>query len=270
MSEHADVRPGGNKFGKYRLIERREEVAVGEAYSAKLMGMAGFEKRVELWCFGKELWGDADLFECAMREAARGALLSHANIAQVLDVGTVGGVSFVATEHVAGPTLEDVLRRQGTLAWPVAAYIAGEVAAGLSYVHRRRRGNGELLRLVHRRLAPGRVSLGRSGDVKVTGFGTPWACAVANEYLSPEELRREPVDGRADVFALGTILHTCLPQTGVPQALRDAVGRALEPYPERRSTAAELQGEMAEILHAGNRQVAPRDLTELAVTGTTV
>ena len=172
------MRPGGNKFGKYRLIERRENVAVGEAYCAKLVGMAGFEKRVELWCFARTLWGDPALFESAMREAARGALLSHANIAQVLDVGTVGGVSFVATEHVAGPTLEDVLRRQGTLAWPVAAYIAGEVAAGLSYVHRAEEGQ---------RRAP---SLGASSSGPWASF--PWSLRrrQGHRFWNPLGLRR--------------------------------------------------------------------------------
>jgi hypothetical protein len=67
------------------------------------------------------------------------------------------------------------------------------------------------------------------------------------------------------VFALGAVLVRCLPRTGVPEALRDAVQRALHAYPEHRSTAAELQRDLVQILHGADRPVAPRDLTELAV-----
>jgi serine/threonine-protein kinase len=269
VSEHTEVPGFGNAFGKYLLIERLDELEVGEAHIAKLVGVGGFEKQVVIWCVGETSTHVADLAKVAMLEAARGASLSHANLAQVLDVGAVDGVCFVATEHVSGQTLEEVLRVRETLPWPVAAHIAGEVAAALCYAHGRRTPNGELLRLVHRRLAPCRIALSSAGDVKVTGFGTSWAWPPLDEYRSPEEARGEPVDGRADVFALGAILHRCLPRTGVPQALRDAVERALQPYPEYRPAAAELQQDLVQILHGAERPVAPRDLAEIAVATAT-
>jgi serine/threonine-protein kinase len=265
VSEHAGVAGFRNAFGKYQLVERLDDIEIGEVHVAKLVGVAGFEKRVVIWRLGETPTHVPGLTKIVMLEATRGASLSHANLAQVLDVGTVDGVCFVATEHVSGPTLEDVLRVRKTLPWPVAAHIAGEVAAALSYAHGRRTSNGELLRLVHRRLAPRRIALSSGGDVKLTGFGTSWAWPHPDEYRSPEEARCEPVDGRADVFALGAVLVRCLPRTGVPEALRDAVQRALRAYPEHRSTAAELQRDLVQILHGADRPVAPRDLTELAV-----
>lgn len=267
--EHADVRNGEHRLGKYRLVDRLDDIEVGEAYVANLVGIAGFEKRVVIWCLGNTPAGDGGLYKIAMHEAARGASLSHANLAHVLDVGMVEGVFFVATEHVFGPTLDDVLRLRHVLPWPVTAYIVAEVAAALSYVHSRRTANGELLRLVHRRLTPRHITLSRSGDVKLTGFGTSWAWPQLDEYRPPEEARREPVDGRADVFALGAVLRRCLPQTGIPEALLDAVERTLQPYPEDRATATELEQELVQILHGADRPVVPRDLIDLAATAAT-
>jgi len=251
-------------FGKYRLLQRVEGVETGEAHLAKLVGIHGFEKRVLIWRVGGMPMADTELADAVMFEARRAASLSHANIAQVLDLGVIDGMCFVATEYAPGHTLDSVLGVDSELPWPVAAHIAAEVAGALSYAHGRRTLNGELLRLVHRRLSPGRIALSSAGDVKVTGFGTPRAWRSLDEYRSPEEARGEPVDGRADVFALGAVLRRCLPGAGAPEALRDLTGRAMRPYPEQRPTAAELRDELTRILHTAERPVAPREVAELA------
>ena len=252
-------------FGKYRLLQRVEGVETGEAHLAKLVGIHGFEKRVLIWRVGGTPMADAELADAVMFEAKQAASLSHANIAQVLDLGVVDERCFVVTEHVPGHTLDAVLRVTPELRWPVAAHIAAEVAGALSYAHGRRTPNGELLRLVHRRLSVGRVALSSAGDVKVIGFGTSWAWTPLDEYRSPEEVRGEPVDGRADVFALGAVLRRCMPQAGVPDALRDLIDWAMQPYPEQRPTAAELRREVTRILHTAERPISPRELAALAV-----
>jgi serine/threonine-protein kinase len=265
VSEHAQVSGVENVFGRYRLVQRLNEIGVGEAHVAKLVGMNGFEKRVVIWRVDATRTEDAALCEAVMCEARQAASLSHANVAQVLDLGIVDGTCFVATEHVSGQTLEKVLEVRQGLPWPVAAHIAQEIAAALSYAHSRRTPNGELLRLVHRRLAPSRIVLSSAGDVKLTGFGTSWAWPPQDEYRSPEEARGEPVDGRADVVALGVVLRRCLPQAGVPSALQDVIEGALHPYPEHRPTAAELRQDLIQILHAADGPVTPREVAELAV-----
>jgi serine/threonine protein kinase len=220
---------------------------------------------VLIWRVGGTPMADAELADAVMFEAKQAASLSHANIAQVLDLGVVDERCFVVTEHVPGHTLDAVLRVTPELRWPVAAHIAAEVAGALSYAHGRRTPNGELLRLVHRRLSVGRVALSSAGDVKVIGFGTSWAWTPLDEYRSPEEVRGEPVDGRADVFALGAVLRRCMPQAGVPDALRDLIDWAMQPYPEQRPTAAELRREVTRILHTAERPISPRELAALAV-----
>ena len=252
-------------FGKYRLVRQLDDEAIGEAHVAKLVGIDGFEKRVMIRRISASPIHGVDLAAAMISEAKRAALLSHANIAHVLDVGVVDGTCFVATEYVCGRTLEAVLRTTVELPWPSVAYIANEVAGALSYAHSRRGPRGELLGLVHQRLSPGRIVLSSAGDVKVTGFGTSWAWIPPDEYRSPEKARGEPVDGRADVFALGAILSRRLPQAGAPKSLRDALDRAMNPYPEYRPTAAELQQELTRILHTAERRVTPADIAALAV-----
>jgi serine/threonine-protein kinase len=251
-------------FGKYRLVESLGDTETGEAHLAKLIGVDGFEKYVVIWRVGRTRMRSADLVGAMMFQARQGAVLSHAGIAQVLDLGVVDGRCFVATEHVSGHTLESVLRVTAELAWPVAAHIGREVAGALSYAHGRRGCNGELLRLVHQRLCPGRIALNSAADVKVTGFGTTWALAQLDAYRSPEEERGEPVDGRADVFALGVILRACISDAGAPRALHNVIDHAMQSYPEHRLTAAELQQELTRVLHTAQHPVGPRDIAVLS------
>ncbi len=263
MSQYPRVSRFGVAFGKYRLVQRLHDIEVGDAHLAKLIGMEGFEKRVVIWRVGGTPLHDTTLVDAVMCEAKRGASLSHANIAQVLDLGVVDGLCFVVTEHVSGHTLEAVLHGTLELPWPIAAHIASEVARALSYAQSRRSPDGKLLGLVHRRLSPIQIAISAAGDVKVTGFGTSWAWPALDEYRSAEEARGEPVDGRADVFALGAILRRCVPRMGVPESLQRLIDHATQPYPEQRPAAAELQQELTHLLHAAERPVTPREIAAL-------
>lgn len=250
-------------FGPYRLLRQLSDADVGEALLAKRVGPEGFEKRVVI---RRVRWSEGsrdERFAGMASEANAAAMLSHANIAHLLDLGARGPWSFVATEHVDGCALADVLRRDHSLSWALAAFIASEVARGLSYVHGRRHPTGELLRLVHRRITPRRIALGTAGDVKVTGFGTSWAWAERDAYRSPEAHRNEPVDGRADVFAVGVVLRGSLSPEDTPASVRRVIEHATHDYPEHRMTAAELHEALSEALHASAHGICSRDVAAL-------
>ena len=251
------------KFGKYHLVRRLADVEMGEVHLASLVGTRGFKKRVMIWRVDTSAVDGTARTQAMISGATQGAALSHASIAQVLELGVVDGMCFVATEYVPGPSLEAVLRVRPGLPWSVAGYIGCEAAGALSYAHSRRRPNGELLRLVHRRLSPARIALDPAGNVKVTGFGTSWACKPLEPYRAPEETRNEPVDGRADVFALGVILQRCLRQRDTPEPLERLLERATHAYPEQRPSAAELHRELVRIVHRAGRPVGPRDIATL-------
>lgn len=250
-------------LAKYHLVERLSGVDAGEAHLAKLVGAEGFEKPVLLWCFRGRPSRDEQLVRAVMQEARDAASLSHANIAQVLNLELADDLCVLVTEYVSGRTLAEILGALGELPWPLVAGVAAEVSAALAYAHTRRNDEGELLRLVHRRLSSSRITLGEGGDVKVTGFGASLAWMAPETYRAPEESRGEPVDGRADVFALGKIIQECVLETRAPMALRALVQSALHPYPEQRPTAATMEEELRRILHSSGQVTTSNDVAAL-------
>lgn len=189
-------------------------------------------RRVAVKILRRELFGNAaeseqvvDLFR---REALIVTRLSHPNVVMLHDFGDCGdGNLFMAFELLEGLTLQDVLR-DGPLPVPRALNIAMQLASGLSAAH----ANG----IVHRDLKPGNVILvpdpaGGDEIVKLVDFGiarlsegeaiiddnrhtlTGKVTGTPN-YMSPEQIHGEVVDARADVYALGLILHEML--TGRP------------------------------------------------------
>jgi hypothetical protein len=143
------------------------------------------------------------------------ARLSHPNLARIVDTGMTEELDpFVATEWLDGVPLTDVLAQQGKVPVRTAAGIIVQACAGLAVAH----GAG----LVHADLKPQNLFLTSDGMVKVLDFGmtlpleteegsAAWFASPA--YLAPEQLREPTVDARADVWALGVILHQMLAGT---------------------------------------------------------
>jgi serine/threonine protein kinase len=131
----------------------------------------------------------------------------------------------------------------------VAAYICREVADGLEHAHKKTGSDGKPLRIVHRDISPPNVLVSTAGEVKITDFGIAKASLRASQtgigvvkgkyaYMAPEQARAEPIDHRADLFALGCVLYECA--TGKPvypdmplPALLDRVARVVYEPPEK-------------------------------------
>ncbi|HEY4188144.1 MAG TPA: serine/threonine-protein kinase [Polyangia bacterium] len=146
--------------------------------------------------------------------------LSHQNLVPVFDSGQVGGEIYLGMEFVDGRDLRAIWNRcaKKGVAFPidVAAYIAREVALGLEYAH----GFGDI-KLVHRDVSPPNVLVAFDGKVSLTDFGlasstlklektAPGIIYGKVSYMSPEQARGEPLDGRTDLFATGIILWELL------------------------------------------------------------
>jgi serine/threonine protein kinase len=126
-----------------------------------------------------------------------------------------------------GSDLKSVLERGGTLGPERAVAVLAQMAGALDAAHRRA--------LVHRDVKPANVLLGEEGHVYLTDFGitkqvggesTDTGRVVgALDYLAPEQIRGDPVDGRADVYALGCVLYECL--AGAPPFRRDSEAETL-------------------------------------------
>lgn len=151
-------------------------------------------------------------------EARTLASLSHRNLVTVLDAGIDDGVDrpFLVMELVEGRSLSDAMRA-GPLPPEEVARVGSQVAAALAFAHERG--------VVHRDVKPGNVLLSDAGAVKLADFGiakildsttrhTRTGTAIGTAaYLSPEQVRGEPVTGAVDVYALGLVLLEAL--TGV-------------------------------------------------------
>src|SRR5690606_11053829 len=123
-----------------------------------------------------------------------------------------------------GPTLSRLLRERGPLPWRQAVALAAEVAEALDHAHQRG--------IVHRDVKPGNVMIDPSGRARVTDFGIarigdesrtlPGEVLGTPNFMSPEQLRGEKVDGRSDLFSLGSVLYQAL--TGRPPFAAEHVG----------------------------------------------
>ena len=176
------------------------------------------------------------------REARAAAVLSHPNIVAVHDIVSEDGTPYIVMELVHGEPLSS--RLAGGTRMPVdgALSVAEAVCDALAYAHR--------VGVVHRDVKPGNIMLTATGGVKVLDFGIARYLAAATptdtrvpfgtpEYLSPEQIRGETVDGRADLYALGCVLYEML--TGRPPFAGDPVAvvyRHLEEIPPPPSARA--------------------------------
>ncbi|MBI4508150.1 MAG: protein kinase, partial [Deltaproteobacteria bacterium] len=181
----------------------------------------------------------------------------------VFDAGLADGEIFLAMDFVEGKDLRAVWNRcaKKAVAFPVdvAAFIVKELCRGLGYAH----GFGDL-KLVHRDVSPPNVLLSFAGEVKLTDFGlasstlkmektAPGVIYGKVSYMSPEQARGEPLDGRTDLYAAGIILWELLTgrqlfPPGQAQA-QDLLSRAKDPRPAPPSERApRVPGDLDEIV----------------------
>ncbi len=151
-------------------------------------------------------------------EASVASKLQHPNTVTVFDYGrTADGVYFIAMELVEGRSLYHVIREEAPISPERTIHVAMQIARSLREAHR--------LDVIHRDLKPGNVLLTRHGDeddfVKVLDFGLVKHVESESEqeltkaglfmgspkYMSPEQIRGERVDARADVYALGVVMY---------------------------------------------------------------
>ena len=155
---------------------------------------------------------DRSFVERFRREARAAAGLSHPNVVSVFDSGSYHGTRFIVTELVEGETLAERLHR-GPISPEEAIAVAVDVCRALEAAHARG--------LIHRDIKPGNVMLLPDDRVKVVDFGIARAAGSdtltgtgvvlgSTAYLAPEQASGQPVDERADLYALGCVLYQML------------------------------------------------------------
>jgi serine/threonine protein kinase len=222
-------RPAIQTFGKYQILERIATGGMAEIYKAKLEGIGGFQRTFAIKRILPNLSQNGEYIAMLVDEAKVAGLLSHANIVQILDLGQVEGIWYIAMEYVHGRDLGAVLRRAKKkglcLPVPHTVFIAIELLKGLEYAHQRqvmRGGRPVALNIIHRDVSPPNVLLSFQGEVKLTDFGIARASLKAMEtvsgivkgrfdYMSPEQAAgAKDLDQRSDLFSVGVVLYEML------------------------------------------------------------
>jgi eukaryotic-like serine/threonine-protein kinase len=217
-----DRAPAQRTLGRYELFESLGRGSAFEAFRAKSFGVEGFEKTLVVKQLQSSLGSSAGFVDAFLEQMQRAMRLSHANLAQVFDLGhdEETGTYFIATEFVSGCDVATLLARcQGSGDLPplaLATYMALEVAKALDHAHRRKDEQMRPLGIVHGAVAPHNVLVSFDGDVKLTDFGVtrsvltlpgPRAELIrAYPAISPEQAAGQEPTTASDVFSLGTFL----------------------------------------------------------------
>lgn len=214
-----------SEFGQYQLIEKIAQGGMAEIFRGKALDAQGIEKPVVIKRILPQIAASPEFVEMLVDEAKIAVMLSHGNIAQIYDLGKVADDYFIVMEYVDGKTLSQVMKRLRTLnkRMPIAyaLWIAGEVANGLDYMHRKNDDRGNPLHIIHRDISPQNIILSTSGTVKIIDFGIAKAKTKVSTtdsgvlkgkfaYMSPEHAEGEKLDDRTDIFSLGIILFELL------------------------------------------------------------
>jgi serine/threonine protein kinase len=209
------------KFGNYLLLERIAVGGMAEVFVAKAFGVEGFERLLAIKKILPTMGEDSEFIHMFVDEARIAVQLSHANIVQVLELGKSDENLYIAMEYISGRDLRQLMerfrKRQQPLPVPHACLIVAEVCEALDYAHRRRDAQGRPLGIVHRDVSPQNVLVSFEGEVKLIDFGIAKAESRLQKtqsgilkgkfsYMSPEQVKGQPIDGRSDLFACGILL----------------------------------------------------------------
>ncbi len=201
---------------RYHVVRKLGEGGMGQVYLAEHVKM-GRQSAIKV--MNPAMVHDPDAVARFNREAANASRISHPNVCAVYDFGeTADGLIYLAMEYIDGVPLTTVLEREGALAVRRAADLCLQVADALQAAHD--------LGIVHRDLKPDNIMLtrGRSGQevVKVVDFGiakavggdaggqkvTKTGLVIGTpEFMSPEQLAGDTVDGRSDLYSLALVLY---------------------------------------------------------------
>ncbi|MCL4798732.1 MAG: serine/threonine protein kinase [Burkholderiales bacterium] len=203
------------RIGRYRILGELGRGAMGIVYEA-IDDVLDRPVAIKTINMSGDLAERADHEARFMQEARAAGGLNHPNVITVYDVGREQDVLYMAMELLDGEELRDLLGR-GRLALATAVELAAQIADGLAFAHERG--------IVHRDVKPSNIMVMRGNRAKIMDFGiarvrtsdvkTQTGLRLGSpRYMAPEQVLGQPVDLRADIFALGVVLYEML--TGVP------------------------------------------------------
>jgi serine/threonine protein kinase len=194
------------QVGRYRILEILGQGAMGVVYRARDETL---ERDVALKLMSLSLGADPDARMRFKREAQSAARLQHPNIVTIYELGEHEGTPFIAMELLTGLDLQQAIQAGLRPDPKVSLPIVLQLLAGLSHAHE----HG----IVHRDVKPSNLFLPRGRPAKIMDFGVARLAASGMttagmvvgtpSYMSPEQVRAAPLDGRSDLFSAGLILY---------------------------------------------------------------
>jgi serine/threonine-protein kinase len=213
-------------------------------------------RKVALKLLAPELAGDPAFRDRFLRESRLAASLDHQHIVPVYEAGESDGQLYIAMRYVEGEDLGALLEREGALSAKTAVDILSKVASALDAAH----GRG----LVHRDVKPGNVLLSPPDQVYLSDFGLTKRTGSGSvltrtgqvvgtlDYLAPEQIEGEGVDGRVDQYSLACLAYHCL--TGEVPFRKDTEAALL--YAHLRAPPPKATARRPELPEAVDRVIA--------------
>ncbi|WP_047854141.1 serine/threonine-protein kinase [Archangium gephyra] len=215
----------GERIGRYQVLTQLSVGGMAELFLGFTSGPGGFRKYVALKRVLPDARGDEQFEKMFLDEARITAALNHPNIGQVFELGQDAEGLFLAMEFIAGQNLNQVAhvcRRRGkVLPAGFSLAVVRDVCLALHYAHAFTTPGGKPSPVIHRDVSQKNVMVTYDGVVKLLDFGIAKArdgvvrtqvgmVKGTTGYMSPEQVRGEPLDGRSDLFAAGVMLHELL------------------------------------------------------------
>ena len=202
------------RAGRYEILGELGRGAMGVVYKATdpVIGRPVAVKTIHLSEVGTGL-SRTELLARFQTEARAAGLLTHPNIVVVYDAGEENGLYYITMELVEGKSLQALLDAGHSFPTPRVLRIMEQTCNALQFAHERN--------IVHRDIKPANLMLTADDTVKVTDFGTAKILQFGTvqqtthvmgtpSYMSPEQVKGRPVDGRSDIFSLGVMLYEML------------------------------------------------------------
>lgn len=206
-------------IGKYRVLAKLGQGGMATVLLTVSSGKAGFEKLLVVKELRAELADDPEFLTMFLDEARLAARLNHPNVVHTYEVGQDGNHHYIAMDYLEGQALQGILRKVGRKGLPLELHVRvlADMLSGLDYAHTLTDFDGTPLHVVHRDVSPHNVFVTYDGQVKLVDFGIAKAVGASGQtrtgvykgkpaYIAPEQARAQPVDARADIFAVGVML----------------------------------------------------------------
>src|SRR6202171_5294830 len=204
------LQSGSVLANRYEILEQLGVGGMGTVYKARDREV---DRLVAIKVIRAELANDSEILSRFKQELILARKVTHKNVIRIFDLGRASGIRFITMEYIEGQDLRSLVKKQGRLTPEQSVTLIQQVCLALDAAH----GEG----IVHRDLKPQNIMVDAQGRIFVMDFGIArtvgaegltmtGAIVGTPEYMSPEQVKGDDVDGRSDIFSLGIIFYELL------------------------------------------------------------